>query len=122
MNGSASSYLKEIKRQHEEGTLTQEQAIEFIVITLMDQSKNGEKLVNRFDELENNMDKKFDELSDKIDATIKHQNDFPSVVYLLRYKTKKTIAAIILIFCILSTWFVGGLRQPILDLLGLPTF
>lgn len=122
MNGSARSYLKEIKRQHEEGTLTQEQATEFIVVTLMDQAMNGEKLVNRLDELERNMDKKFDKLSSKIDETIKHQEQHPSIIYLLRFKTRQTIAAILFIFCLLTTWFVSGIRQPILELFGLPTF
>ena len=80
MNGTTSSYLREIKRQHEAGTLTQEQATEFIVITLIDQAMNGETLVNRLDELEGKMDKKFDELSRKIDDTIKHQKDHPSLI------------------------------------------
>ncbi len=122
MNGTTSSYLREIKRQHEAGTLTQEQATEFIVITLIDQAMNGETLVNRFDELEDNMDKKFDELSKKIDDTIKHQEDHPSLIYLLRYRTRKTITALIFIFMILSTWFVSDLRKPILEFFGLSIF
>ena len=122
MNGTTSSYLREIKRQHEAGTLTQEQATEFIVITLIDQAMNGETLVNRFDELEDSMDKKFDELSRKIDDTIKHQEDHPSLIYLLRYRTKKTVTALIFIFMVLSTWFVSDLREPILEFFGLSVF
>lgn len=122
MNGSTSSYLKEIKRQHEAGTLTQEQATEFIVITLIDQAMNGETLVNRFDELEKNMDEKFDELSTKIDAAVKHQEDHPSIIYLLRYKTKQTVTALLFLFMVLSSWFVNGIREPILEFLGLPIF
>jgi hypothetical protein len=122
MNGTTSSYLKEIKRQHESGTLTPEQATEFIVITLIEQATNGETLVNRLDELEKNMDERFDGLSTKIDKAVKHQEDHPSIIYLLRFKTKETIAAILFIFLILSSWFVSGFRQPILEFLGLPIF
>lgn len=122
MNGTTSSYLKEIKRQHEAGTLTEEQATEFIVITLMDQAMNGEILVNRFDELEKKVDDRFDELSKTLDAAVKHQEDHPSIIYLLRFKTKQTIAAILFLFMVLSTWFVSGLRQPILEFLGIPLF
>ena len=122
MNGSTSSYLREVKRQHEAGTLTQEQATEFIVVTLINQAAEGETLVKRLGDLEKNLDKRFDELSQKIDDTIKHQKDHPSLVSLLRYRTRQTVVALIFIFMILSSWFVSSLRQPVLEFLGLPVF
>jgi hypothetical protein len=133
MNGSTTSYLKEIKRQHEEGTLSQEQTADFIVISLIDQALNGEAFVNRldeledasdqrFDDLEKSMDKRFDELEDKIDKAVEHQTDHPSLIYLLRFRTKQTIAALIFAFAIFTSWFVSGVRQPILEFFGLPIF
>ena len=133
MNGSTSSYLKEIKRQHEEGTLSPEQTADFIVISLIDQALSGETLVKRlgkleraneerFDELEQSMDKRFDELSAKIGEAVDHQKTHPSLIYLLRFRTKETLAVLVFAFVIFSSWFVGGVRQPILEFLGLPVF
>jgi hypothetical protein len=122
MNGSASSYLKEIKRQHEAGSLSPEQIADFIVISLIEQALNSETSANRLDELETSMIEQFRELSSKIDKAVEHQTDHPSLIYLLRFKTKQTIAAIIFAFIIFSSWFVSGVRQPILEFLGLPIF
>jgi hypothetical protein len=118
MNGSTRSYLEEIKRQHEEGTLSPEQATEFIVVTLIDQAINGEKLLNHIKDL----NERFDKLDRKLDRSIERQRENPSLLYLLRFDTKKTIAIIIFLFAIVSTWFVSGFRQPILEFLGFPVF
>ena len=46
----------------------------------------------------------------------------PSLVYLLRFRTKETVATVLAIVIILSAWYVSGIRQPILEWLGLPVF
>ena len=46
----------------------------------------------------------------------------PSLVYLLRYQTKKTLTLFVFIILILSLWYVSGFRQPILRWLGWPVF
>ena len=46
----------------------------------------------------------------------------PSLVYLLRFRTKETVATIVFVILILSLWYVSGIRQPILRWLGLPIF
>lgn len=133
MNGSIKAYLEEIKRQHGAGSLSQEQATEFIVVALIEQAINNEEVVNRLsgielaqnkrvDELEKKIEERFDELSKKIDDAAKMQSEHPSLLYLLRYDTKRTVATILFIFLVLSTWFVSGVRQPILEWFGLPVF
>jgi len=49
-------------------------------------------------------------------------NTHPSIIYLLRYRTKETIATILFLILTLSLWYVSGMRQPILKFLGLPVF
>lgn len=46
----------------------------------------------------------------------------PSLIWLMRFRTKQTITWIVLAFMILSLWWISGWRQPILELLGLPVF
>ena len=49
-------------------------------------------------------------------------NDHPTLLYLLRFRTKETIATILFVILILSAWYVSGFSQPILKWLGLPSF
>ena len=44
------------------------------------------------------------------------------ILWLLRFRTKETIATILFIIIVLSAWYVSGIRQPILRWLGLPSF
>jgi negative regulator of genetic competence, sporulation and motility len=133
MNGTAKRYLMEIKRQHEDGTLSMEQATDFMVVTLINQALNGEELLKRLveleeahnvkhEELEKQINERFDALEQKVDTAVRRQSEYPSVTYLLRYRSRDTVVAIIFLFVILSTWFVSGFRQPILEWLGLPIF
>jgi hypothetical protein len=46
----------------------------------------------------------------------------PSLLFLLRFRTKETAVAVVLVFLLLSIWYVSGFRQPILNFLGLPIF
>lgn len=63
-----------------------------------------------------------DELGDKLDDVLDMQKEHPSLLYLLRFKTKQTIIWIVIAFIILSLWYVSGFRQPILEFLGIPIF
>ena len=122
MNGETSFLIEEIKKQHAEGTLSQKQTVDFLCLALARISNNGEKFVNRLDNLERIMDKRFDKLDGKVDKAVEHQTTHPSLIYLLRFKTRQTVAALIFAFVIFSSWFVSSVRQPILEFLGLPVF
>lgn len=45
---------------------------------------------------------------------------YPSLTWLLRHKTKTTVATITIVFVILSLLYISGLRAPIMEWLGLP--
>ena len=47
---------------------------------------------------------------------------YPSITWLLNHKTRQTITVIVVVFVILSLWFVSGFRAPLLTYLGLPVF
>ncbi len=51
-----------------------------------------------------------------------YHKDNPPLLWLLRFRTKETIATILFIILLLSAWYVSGIRQPILKWLGLPQF
>jgi methyl coenzyme M reductase beta subunit len=52
----------------------------------------------------------------------KHLLENPSLLWLLRYRTRKTVFWIVVVFIILSLWWISGWRQPILEFFGLPAF
>jgi methyl coenzyme M reductase beta subunit len=52
----------------------------------------------------------------------KHLLGNPSLLWLLRYRTRKTVFWIVVVFIILSLWWISGWRQPILEFFGLPAF
>jgi hypothetical protein len=56
----------------------------------------------------------------KVEEAAKNSERYPSILYLLRHKTKTTVAVIVMIFVILSLFYVSGLRTPIMLWLGLP--
>lgn len=63
---------------------------------------------------------------DKLAAVVErhetHLQTHPSLLFLLRYRTKETAAIILALFFLLSLLLVTDLRQPILKFLGLPAF
>lgn len=63
-----------------------------------------------------------DQLATAVAKLTDYQQQHPTLIYLLRYRTRETTAAIILLFILLSLWYVSGIRQPILKFLGLPEF
>ncbi len=57
----------------------------------------------------------------KVEAVTKTAEDYPSLLWLLRFKTKKTVATIVVVFVVLSILYVSGLRESIFAWLGLPS-
>ena len=69
------------------------------------------------------------DLKAKVDELVAHcieiqriSRENPSLLWLLRFRTKETTIVIITIFVVLSLWWISGWRQPILHWLGLPIF
>ena len=62
------------------------------------------------------------ELKQMIQRHDEYIRTHPSLVYLLRYRTRETLALFFVIILILSLWYVSGFRQPILKWLGWPVF
>jgi hypothetical protein len=56
----------------------------------------------------------------KVEEAADDWEENPSLLWLLRFETKKTVVAIILIFSALSILYVSGIRAPLFELLGLP--
>lgn len=68
------------------------------------------------------MNQKINKMDTKLDKVIKMQTDHPSLLYSIRFETRKTIIWLFFVLMIISVWFVSGLRQPILEFFGLPIF
>ena len=68
------------------------------------------------------MGDKIENMETMLTAAIKMQQDHPSLLYSLRFETRKTIMWLFFALLIVSIWFVSGLRQPILEFFGLPIF
>ena len=66
--------------------------------------------------------KAVDDIPERVTAIENKYLNYPSLVWLLRFRTKNTVTIIVLVFVALSLWFVSGARQPILSALGLPIF
>lgn len=62
------------------------------------------------------------ELKEMIQRHDHYIQTHPSLVYLLRFKTRETLALFFFLLMILSLWYVSGFRQPILKWLGWPVF
>ena len=63
-----------------------------------------------------------DKLAGAMERTEDYLERHPPILYLLRYRTKETLIVLVLIFVVLSAWYVSALRMPILRWLGLPVF
>jgi len=68
------------------------------------------------------MSSKIESMEEMLTAAIKMQQDHPSLLYSLRFETRKTIMWLFFALLIVSIWFVSGLRQPVLEFFGLPIF
>jgi hypothetical protein len=56
----------------------------------------------------------------KVEKVAEEWSRFPSLTGLLYHKTKKTVTFIVVVFIILTVFYVSGLRAPIMEFLGLP--
>jgi hypothetical protein len=56
----------------------------------------------------------------KVEKVAEEWSRFPSLTWLLYHKTKKTVTFIVVVFIILTVFYVSGLRAPIMEFLGLP--
>ena len=63
-----------------------------------------------------------DRLATAVADTKTYLDRHPPLLYLLRYRTRATAAALVLLFALLSLWLLSDLREPLLRLLGLPLF
>lgn len=68
------------------------------------------------------IDGRIDSMEDKLDQVLRMQEEHPPLLYLLRFKTRKTIFWIVFAFLLLSVWYISSFRQPILEFFGLPIF
>jgi hypothetical protein len=56
----------------------------------------------------------------KVEAVAEEVKQNPSLLYLLRFNTKKTVAIITVTFVLLSMLYISGIRSFLFSLLGLP--
>ena len=59
-----------------------------------------------------------DRLAGAVERTEDYLERHPTLLYLLRYRTKETVVVLVLIFVMLSAWWVSEFRGPVLRLLG----
>lgn len=57
----------------------------------------------------------------KVEAAVEESQKHPSLLWLLRFKTKRTVVVIATVFVLLSLIYISGTRLPIFELLGLPS-
>ena len=88
------------------------------VIDLEDRIVRQERAILKNQEITGRMDT----MEDKLDTVLRMQTDHPPLLYLLRFHTRKTVMWIVLIFVILSAFYVSSFRIPILEFFGLPIF
>lgn len=56
----------------------------------------------------------------KVEEAAEDWEKNPSLLWLLRFRTKKTVSVILVVFVLLSMLYISGIREPIFELLGLP--
>ena len=56
----------------------------------------------------------------EVEAVAEDVKEYPSLLWLLRHKTKQMMAVILIILAMLSLIYIPELRAPILEWLGLP--
>lgn len=84
-----------------------------------------EQRVDRIESALNNfkmIEKQVGSVERKLDDVLEMQREHPSLLYLLRFQTRRTLFWIVVLFLLLSIWWVSGWRQPILEFFGLPIF
>jgi hypothetical protein len=92
-----------------------------LIVRVHDLEQNQVRTDKRIDDILS-MGGKIDNMESMLTDSINMQKKHPSLLYLLRFETKKTIAWIFFAIMIVSIWFVSGIRQPVLEFFGLPIF
>lgn len=85
-------------------------------------TNQGTNFDDRLDAMEKNIEGRFKSIEDRVDDLEDYKKEHPSLLWLARYRTKQTAIWILIIFIILSIWWVSGFRQPILQYFGIPPF
>lgn len=70
----------------------------------------------------NGINDRMDVIESKLDSVLEMQVNHPSLIYMLRFQTRRTVMWLIIAFILLSLWWVSGWRQPILEFFGIPAF
>ncbi len=126
---------EQLSKVIESGSLSPEDADKIILAQILSLNER----LYRVEQTNSNIEKKVDELlcnlanhnknnekqETRVSALEKSQKineEYPSITYLLRFHTKETIALIIILFVILSIWYVSEFRESFLRWLGLPVF
>ena len=56
----------------------------------------------------------------KVEEAAEDWEKNPSLLWLLRFRTKKTVSVILVVFVLLSMLYIAEIREPVFELLGLP--
>lgn len=56
----------------------------------------------------------------KVEEAVADWRKHPSILWLLHHKTKTTVSVIVVVFVLLSAFYVSGIRTLIMEWLGLP--
>lgn len=126
---SGQELLQTLERLLEEGGLSQETINRLVLALALEnrhllESQQKQTFVELAElrRLLNQQARNVDGLTMTMAQTQTYLERHPPLLYLLRYRTKATVALLVLLFAALSLLFVSDLRQPLLRLLGLPGF
>lgn len=62
------------------------------------------------------------DLERRVDALETQMQTNPSLIWLIRFRTRETMFWILVLFFVLSMLFISDFRHPIMQLLGLPIY
>lgn len=106
--------LLELKRLRAQGKDVSND--DLILMQIMGLAAKQNKLANQIDAI----DTRVQAIESGLNNLTAQHKEYPSVTWLLRHKPKETLMFSVGAFVLFSMWYVSGLRQPIMRLLGLP--
>lgn len=113
---------QQIRRLVDDGSISDRDAIRLILASQAELLGAMRTIQKSFEERREAVDRRLILLEQRCAEFEHYVKMYPSLMWLLRHRTKETVAWIVAIFVLLSVWFVSGFRQPLLDWLGLPIF
>jgi hypothetical protein len=113
---------QQIRRLVDDGSISDRDAIRLILASQAEILAAMRMMQQSLEERRMAVDRRMILLEQQMAEFEHYMREYPSITWLLRHRTKETITFIVLVFVLLSLWFVSGFRQPILDWLGLPIF